>query len=185
MKKLMIFAMAAIGLAACGNKENKNEKVMENIQDTVKTAETINPEEYRTTNEAGMQEVCDFVKACGYYMLATVEGDQPRVRPFGTINIYEGKLYIQTGHKKKVAQQLDANGKTEICAYNAEKGTWIRISGVLVDDPRVEAKHDMLEHYPELRDMYDENDGNTAVYFFTDGVATISSFTEPAKEILF
>ena len=130
-----------------------------------------------------MQQVYYFLKSCGTYYIATVEGDQPRVRPFGTINLFENKLYIQTGHIKPFAHQVAANPKVEICAFNGKE--WIRVSGVLVEDPRIEAKKSMLDAYPELRAMYDENDGNTAVYFIKDGKATISSFTAKPEEITF
>ena len=121
-----------------------------------------------------MNEVYEFLKKCGTYYLATVEGDQPRVRPFGTVDIFEGRLYIQTGKKKDCAKQIFANPKVEICAFN--KGTWLRLAGELAEDDRVEAKKSMLDAYPNLRGMYDENDDNTAVYFFKDGVAYISSY---------
>ena len=130
-----------------------------------------------------MQQVYNFLKSCGTYYIATVEGDQPRVRPFGTINLFENKLYIQTGHVKPFAHQIEANPKVEICAFNGKE--WIRVSGVLVEDPRTEAKKSMLDAYPELRSMYDENDGNTAVYYIKDGMATISSFTAKPEEISF
>ena len=130
-----------------------------------------------------MQRVCEFLKSAGVYYLATVEGDTPRVRPFGTVNIFEGKLYIQTGKVKPVSHQLAANPKAEICAF--KDGKWLRLSGELVEDDRVEAKKSMLDAYPDLRGMYDENDDNTAVLYFTDAVATFSSFTEAPKEIRF
>lgn len=130
-----------------------------------------------------MQQVYNFLKSCGTYYIATVEGDQPRVRPFGTINLFENKLYIQTGHVKPFAHQIEANPKVEICAFNGKE--WIRVSGVLVEDPRTEAKKSMLDAYPELRSMYDENDGNTAVYYIKDSKATISSFTAKPEEISF
>lgn len=130
-----------------------------------------------------MQQVYNFLKSCGTYYIATVEGDQPRVRPFGTINLFENKLYIQTGHVKPFAHQIEANPKVEICAFNGKE--WIRVSGVLVEDPRIEAKKSMLDAYPEWRSMYDENDGNTAVYYIKDGKATISSFTAKPEEISF
>ena len=123
-----------------------------------------------------MQEVYDFIKKCGTYYLATVDGDQPRVRPFGTVNIFDGKLYIQTGLKKDVAKQLLANPKAEICAFKG--GKWIRIAGKLILDERIEAQKAMLDAYPNLRGMYAEGDGNTAVFYFKDATATISSFTE-------
>ena len=131
-----------------------------------------------------MQEVYEFIKSCPCYYLATVEGDQPHVRPFGTILLYEDKLYIQTGHKKDVANQLATNPKAELCAYDG-KGVWIRIKAVMVEDARTEAKKAMLDAYPDLRAMYDENDGNTAVYYMTQATATLYSFTAAPKVIEF
>ena len=123
-----------------------------------------------------MNEIYDFLKACGTYYLATVEGDQPRVRPFGTVNIFEGKLYIQTGKKKDVSKQLYANPKAEICAFM--DGKWVRVAGKLIPDDRREAKKAMLDAYPNLRGMYSEDDDNTIVFYFENAKATISSFTE-------
>lgn len=122
-----------------------------------------------------MEKVCEFLKDAGTYYLATVEGDQPRVRPFGTAHIFEGKLYIQTGKKKPVSQQLAANPKCEICAF--KNGKWLRVAGELVEDDRVEARKSMLDDYTSLRAMYDENDGNTQVLYLKNAVATFSSFT--------
>ena len=130
-----------------------------------------------------MQRVVDFLKKTGTYFLATVNGDQPEVRPFGTAEIIEGRLYIQTGHVKPVAKQIAANPKVAICAYDGEK--WLRVTATLVEDPRVEIKKAMLDAYPGLRQMYDENDGNTAVYYLKDAKATISSFTASPIEINF
>ena len=128
-----------------------------------------------------MDRVCQFLKDAGVYYLATVEGDQPRVRPFGTAHIFEGKLYIQTGKAKPVSKQLAENPKAEICAFHG--GKWVRIAGELVEDDRVEARKSMLDAYPNLRSMYDENDGNTQVLYFKNAVATFSSFTA-APEIV-
>ena len=128
-----------------------------------------------------MEEVLNFLRDCGTYYLATVEWDQPRVRPFGTINIFEGKLYIQTGKSKNVSRQIQANNKVEICWFNDWK--WIRVSGELVRDERVEAKKAMLDRYPELRGMYDENDHNTEVLYSQNATATIYSFTSDPKVI--
>ena len=130
-----------------------------------------------------MHEVYDFLKKAGTYYLATVEGDQPRVRPFGTVNIFEDKLYIQTGKSKPVSKQLGTNPKAEICAF--KDGVWLRLAGELVEDDRVEAKKSMLDEYSNLRAMYDENDGNTQVLYFKNGVATFSSFTAPDEVIEF
>ncbi|MCQ2521690.1 MAG: pyridoxamine 5'-phosphate oxidase family protein [Lachnospiraceae bacterium] len=130
-----------------------------------------------------MEKVVEFLKKAGVYYLATVEGDQPRVRPFGTANVFDGKLYIQTGKKKPVAQQIMANPKVEVSAM--VEGDWIRITGELVEDDRVEAKKAMLDAYPNLRGMYDENDSNTQVLYFKDAVATICSFTKEPEVIKF
>ena len=130
-----------------------------------------------------MQRVCDFLKKTGVYFLATVDGDRPEVRPFGTAEIIDGKLYIQTGHVKPVARQIAANPKVAICAYDGKE--WLRVNATLVEDQRVEVKKAMLDAYPTLRAMYNENDGNTAVYYLKDAKATISSFTAAPLEIEF
>ncbi len=130
-----------------------------------------------------MQEVYDFLKKVGAYYLATVEGDQPRVRPFGTVDIFEGKLYIQTGKVKNVSKQIQANPKAEICAFDG--ATWLRVAGTLVRDERVEAKEHMLDAYPNLKNMYSATDDNTEVLYFEEATATFSSFTEEPKVIKF
>lgn len=130
-----------------------------------------------------MQEVYEFLKKCGTYYLATMDGDQPRVRPFGTVNIFEGKLYIQTGKIKNVAKQIKANPKIEICGM--ADGKWIRVAAVAVEDDRIEPKQHMLDAYPELKSMYAADDGNTEVLYLKDATATISSFTEKPKVIKF
>jgi len=130
-----------------------------------------------------MERVCQFLKDVETYYLATVEGDQPRVRPFGTAHIFEGRLYIQTGKSKAVSRQLAVNPKAEICAF--KDGVWLRVAGELVEDDRAEARKSMLDAYPELRSMYDENDGNTQVLYFKNATATFSSFTAPPEIIKF
>ena len=121
-----------------------------------------------------MKRVYDFLKKAEVYYLATVEGDQPRVLPFGTINEFEGKLYIQTGKVKPTSRQLLANPKAEICAFC--EGKWLRIACELIEDDRIEAKKAMLDAYPNLRAMYDENDGNTQVFYMQNATATFASF---------
>ena len=130
-----------------------------------------------------MERVCKFLKDAGVYYLATMDGTQPRVRPFGTAHIFEGKLYIQTGKVKPTSRQLLENPKAEICAFH--EGAWVRIAGELVEDDRLEAKKSMLDAYPNLRRMYDENDGNTQVFYFRNAVATFSSFTAPPEVVTF
>ncbi len=130
-----------------------------------------------------MNEVYEFIKAAGTYYLATVEGDQPRVRPFGTIDLFEDKLYIQTGKVKAVSRQIEANPKVELCAF--KDGKWLRVSGELVRDERVEAKAHMLDNYPELKGMYSATDDNTEVLYFKNATAVFSSFTEAPKTVNF
>lgn len=130
-----------------------------------------------------MERVVKFLKDAGVYYLATVEGDQPRVRPFGTAHIFEGKLYIQTGKVKDVSKQLLANPKAEICAF--KNGEWIRVAGELMEDDRVEARQSLLDAYPSLQNMYAADDGNTQVFYFKDATATISSFTHEPEVIRF
>ena len=126
-----------------------------------------------------MKRVYEFLQKVHTYYLATVEGDQPRVRPFGTALIFEGKLYIQTGKSKAVSKQLAANPKAEICAFDGS--TWLRIAGELISDDRIEAKKAMLDANPGLRDRYNENDDNTQVLYFKNAVATFSSFTSESE----
>lgn len=130
-----------------------------------------------------MQEVYDFLKATKTYYLATVEGNQPRVRPFGTIDLFEGKLYIQSGKKKNVVKQIMANNKVEICAFNGQQ--WLRISAELVPDERLEAQKHMLAAYPELAHMYQPGDGNNVVLYLKNATATFSTFAAADRVIKF
>lgn len=130
-----------------------------------------------------MQKVLDFLKKAETYYLATVEGDQPRVRPFGTINEFEGKLYIQTGKVKDVSKQLHANPKAELCAF--KDGQWLRIACELVEDDRREARVSMLDAYPSLQNMYSPDDGNTEVFYLKNATATFSSFTSAPETVKF
>ena len=130
-----------------------------------------------------MKRVCEFLKKAEVYYLATAEGDQPRVRPFGTVNEFEGKLYIQTGKVKPVSHQIAENAKVEICAFT--EGAWVRIACELVEDDRIEAKKSMLDAYPNLRGMYDENDGNTQVFYMQNVTAVFSAFGKAPETVTF
>lgn len=123
-----------------------------------------------------MEKTYAFLKKCGTYYLATMDGKQPRVRPFGTMNLFDGKLYIQTGKSKSVSKQMHAEPTVEICA--SMNNTWIRVSATVVEDPRIEAQQSMLDAYPALQGMYKAGDGNTEVWYLKDATSTISSFTD-------
>ena len=131
-----------------------------------------------------MKEVYEFLKNCGVYYLATVEGDQPRVRPFGTVDLFEDKLYIQTGKVKAVAQQMKANSRVEISAMSQD-GRWIRVAAEAVLDENIKAQEHMLDAYPNLKAMYTPGDGNTEVYYLKNAVAQICSFSDAPREIKF
>lgn len=130
-----------------------------------------------------MEEVYKFLKACGTYYLATMDGDQPRVRPFGTVDLYGGQLTIQTGRKKDVAQQMLANPKVEVCAFDGQR--WLRIAAKAVEVPEVAAQEHMLSEYPNLRAMYTPGDGNTMIFVLKHVTATFSSFTASSRTITF
>ena len=130
-----------------------------------------------------MEEVYEFLKKCGAYYLATVDGDQPRVRPFGTVLIFEDKLYIQTGKSKNVSKQMLANPKIEICAFSGDK--WIRVEALAIEDDRIEPKEKMLEAYPQLKAMYSADDPNTQVLYLKDATATFASFGGEPKVVKF
>lgn len=130
-----------------------------------------------------MKEVYEFLKECGTFYIATIDGDKPRVRPFGVVNIFEDKLYIQTGKVKNVSKQMQINPNVEICAYN--NGIWVRLEGKVVRDDRIEAKASMLDANPSLKTMYSAEDDNTEVLYFTDAKATFYSFTSDAREVTF
>ncbi|MDR1130805.1 MAG: pyridoxamine 5'-phosphate oxidase family protein [Oscillospiraceae bacterium] len=131
-----------------------------------------------------MRKVYDFLKECGVFYIATVEGDQPRVRPFGVVDVFEDKLYIQTGKIKNVSKQLGANPRLEISGM-AGSDKWIRLEAAAVEDDRREAKIHMLETNPVLKKMYSPDDGNTQVFYLRDAKATICSFTEAPEVIRF
>ena len=131
----------------------------------------------------GIEKVCKFLEDAGTYYLATVEGDQPRVRPFGTALVYGGKLYIQTGKVKLVSKQLAANPKAEICAF--KDGKWIRIAGELINDDSRDVKVAMLDKMPALKAMYSPDDDNTQVLYFKNATATIASFGGAPETITF
>jgi uncharacterized pyridoxamine 5'-phosphate oxidase family protein len=130
-----------------------------------------------------MEEVYEFLKKCGTYYIATTDGDQPRVRPFGTVLIFENKLYIQTGKVKNVSKQIKKNPKIEICAVDGPK--WVRVEAVAVEDDRTEARQKMLDAYPQLKNMYAADDGNCEVLYLKNARATFYSFGGEPRAVKF
>ena len=132
---------------------------------------------------SGIEKVYEFWDAAHNYCLATVEGDQPRVRVFGTALLYDGKLYIQTGKSKDVSKQIAANPKVEICAFKG--GKWLRVAGELVNDDNRDVKVAMLDKMPSLKGAYSADDGNMQMLYFRNATATFSSFTEEPETVQF
>ncbi|MBO6303255.1 MAG: pyridoxamine 5'-phosphate oxidase family protein [Ruminiclostridium sp.] len=130
-----------------------------------------------------VERVCEFLDKVGTYYLATAENDQPRVRPFGTSLVYNGRLYIETGKSKSVSKQIAADPKVEICAFDGTK--WLRISGELINDDDRAVKVAMLEKMPSLKAMYDPDDGNMQMLYFKNASAVFSSFTEAPETLTF
>ena len=128
-----------------------------------------------------VERVVEFLDSAETYFLATIDGNKPRVRAFGTALSYNDRLYIQTGKSNIVSMQIMANPNVEICAY--KNGKWLRISGELVEDDERIVKTKMLEKMPVLRGMYNEDDGNMQMLYFKNAIATFSSFTEPQEII--
>jgi uncharacterized pyridoxamine 5'-phosphate oxidase family protein len=181
MKHLLISAIALFTLMACSPKVAEN--TAKQNAPTEQNTTPKNHAEYASPNGAAQQEVFDFIQKKGVFYIATMDGNQPRVRPFGALHIFEGKMYIITGHVKRVAKQLAQNPKVEICAQGDNE--WIRVAATMVEDERVEAKKAVLDAHPNLRSMYNENDDNIAVYYFTEATATISSFSGDVKTLNF
>ncbi len=175
MKKIILFTLLFLCLCSIVYaKENNKQNIIKENKIALK----------ETNKESvDMKTVYDFLKKCKTYYLATVENDQPRVRPFGTIDLFENKLYIQTGKVKNVSKQMAQNPKIEICAFDGN--TWIRIEAIAVNDDRIEAKQHMLDNYPSLQKMYKADDNNTQVLYLKNATATFYSFTQKPKVVKF
>lgn len=180
MKNLLLILLAIATLASCSPKTQQGDS--EAVAAEVAPAPADHAA-YHSPNPDVQQRVFDYIMKKGVFYIATVDGDQPRVRPFGALHIFEGKLYIITGHVKRVSKQLAANPKTELCAQGDNE--WVRVAATLVEDERVEAKKAVLDAYPHLRSSYNENDDNIAVYYFTNATATFSSFSAQDETVTF
>ncbi len=182
MKK-MILAMAVLfTMAACT--QNKPSQAVENEKESVAqtvAADTIDPQ----TKQANMEEVQAYLKECGVFFIATVDGDQPRVRAFGVSEIIDGRLYIMTGKVKDVYKQMAKNGKFEICALKKSGSEWMRLSGTLVNDETLAVKEEFLNRNESLKSMYKADDDNMAVLYITNATARFCSFSAPERTVGF
>ena len=169
-------------MAACT--QNKPAENTEKQQDTAAltaAADSINPE----TKLENMNEVQAYLKECGAFFIATVDGDQPRVRAFGVSEIINNRLYIMTGKAKDVYKQMDKNGKFEICALKPSGSEWMRLSGTLVNDETLAVKEEFLNRNESLKSMYKADDDNMAVLYITNATARFCSFAEAERTVNF
>lgn len=177
--KVLLAAAMLLTMSACTN--NKPAEAVENPETSVEATDTLSEE----TKQQNMEEVQAFLKECNAFFIATVDGDQPHVRPFGVSEIIDGRLYIITGKVKDVYKQMAANGKFEICALKPSGSEWIRVSGTLVNDDALAVKTEMLERNPGLQSMYKADDDNIAVLYITEGSARFCSFAAPERKVQF
>lgn len=181
MKKLLFALLVLFAIAACGNKQTADsaKEAGETTEETI--TDTISKE----IMEQNMQEVQAYLKECGAFFIATADGDQPRVRPFGVSEIIDGRLYIMTGKVKDVFKQMAANGKFEICALKKSGSEWMRLSGNLVVDETLAVKEEFLNRNESLKSMYKADDDNMAVLYITNATARFCSFTAPERKVNF
>ena len=182
MKKVLFAFAALIALAACGNKQTAApETESSEVKNEVVTNDTISPE----MKEANMQEVQAYLKECGAFFIATADGDQPHVHPFGVSEIIDGRLYIMTGKVKDVYKQMAKNGKFEICALKKSGSEWMRLSGTLVNDETLSVKEEFLNRNEGLKSMYKADDENMAVLYISNATARFCSFSAPERKVNF
>ena len=182
MKKVLLAFAVLFTMAACT--QNKPSQATENEQESAtqtETADSIDPQ----TKQANMEEVQAYLKECGTFFIATVDGDQPRVRAFGVSEIIDGRLYIMTGKVKDVYKQMAKNGKFEICALKKSGSEWMRLSGTLVNDETLAVKEEFLNRNEGLKSMYKADDDNMAVLYITNATARFCSFSEPERKVNF
>ncbi len=182
MKKIIFAFVLLLSMAACT--QNKPSQATENETTTAapaEAAESIDPQ----TKSENMKEVQAYLKECGAFFIATVDGDQPHVRAFGVSEIINDRLYIMTGKVKDVYKQMAANGKFEICALKSSGSEWMRVTGTLVNDETLAVKEEFLNRNEGLKSMYKADDDNMAVLYITNGTARFCSFSEPERKISF
>ncbi len=182
MKKIILTFAALVAMAACTQNQPSKAETNETATATqTEVADSIDPE----TKQANMNEVQAYLKECGTFFIATVDGDQPHVRAFGVSEIIQDRLYIMTGKVKDVYKQMAQNGKFEICALKPSGTEWMRLSGTLVNDESLSVKEEFLNRNEGLKSMYKADDGNMAVLYITNGEARFCSFSEPERKVKF
>ena len=100
-----------------------------------------------------LQKTLNFLQKCGTFYVATTDGNQPRVRPFGLVIEHENKLWFGTANTKEVYRQLMANPRIEISATSPTM-EWVRLSGQAVFESNAEVKRKAFELLPMLANIY-------------------------------
>ena len=177
MKKFLFAFAVLLALIACDNKQATSL--------ATQGIETVTNDIISKEMKQNMQEVQAYLKECGAFFIATADGDQPRVRPFGVSEIINDRLYIMTGKVKDVYKQMAANGKFEICALKPSGSEWMRLSGTLVTDETLAVKEEFLNRNESLKSMYKADDDNMAVLYVTDATARFYSFTDSVRTVNF
>ena len=189
MKKIIFAFAVLLSMAAC--KQNKPTQTVENETETTALTEAVDSINQQTRKRCGpaflenMKEVQAYLKECGAFFIATVDGDQPHVRAFGVSEIINDRLYIMTGKVKDVYKQMTKNGKFEICALKPNGSEWMRVTGTLVNDDDLTVKEEFLNRNEGLKSMYKADDDNMAVLYITNGTARFCSFAEPERKVSF
>jgi uncharacterized pyridoxamine 5'-phosphate oxidase family protein len=181
MKKIFLSLAVIAAMVAC-NSTPASQSVEESSEVTNEVVQTAADTLSAEALQANMEEVQAYLKECGAFFIATVDGDQPRVRPFGVSEIIDGKLYIMTGKVKDVYKQIDKNGKFEICALKQSGAEWMRLSGTLVNDETLSVKEEFLNRNEGLKSMYSADDDNMAVLQITNATARFCSFFAPERQ---
>ncbi len=186
MKKTLMTIAVLLALTACANKNDATPAaVAAEVVETENGKDAERPDISDEERKANMEEVQAYLKECGAFFIATVDGDQPRVRPFGVSEIIDGKLYLCTGKVKDVYKQIAKNGKVEICALKASGSEWMRLYGTLVNDETLSVKETFLDRNPHLKSMYKADDDNMATLYITDATARFCSFTAEERDVIF
>lgn len=188
MKKILFTFTALLLMAAYTQSKAAQPEGDLSVPDKTGSGVSIRAEADINSNEtkqANMEEVQAYLKECGAFFIATVDGDQPRVRPFGVSEIIDGRLYIMTGKVKDVYKQMAANGKVEICALKRNGSEWMRLSGTLVNDETLAVKEEFLNRNQGLKAMYKADDDNMAVLYITNATARFCSFAAPERKVSF
>ncbi|QNU68595.1 pyridoxamine 5'-phosphate oxidase family protein [Ruminiclostridium herbifermentans] len=114
-----------------------------------------------------MDEVVKFLEENPVFYIATVDGDTPKVRPFGFFLKHQQKLYFGVGNQKETFKQLQKNPKFEI-STTSKDNTWLRLSGNAVFETSEELLEKAFERNPNLKALYSKENGPRLELFYIE-----------------